>query len=281
MGYRFVGVDGAEIALWERPGREPAILLCHATGFHARCWDSVADQIGAQRAIAMDMRGHGRSSKPVPPIRWRTFGEDVAAVSTAIGLSGALAAGHSMGGHSLVLAASLAPGAFRELILLDPVIMPESRYGGAITTPHFARKRRNRWSSWREMFDRLRPRSPFDGWDVQVLEDYCEHGLLPAPDGDGFVLACPPDIEGSIYEQSLSPESDIYPEIAKVSVPVTVIRSHRPTLSGPPIDMMASPTAPDLASRFERGQDSVVEYSHFIPMEAPEFVADQILRRLP
>jgi len=281
MGSRFARVNGAEIALWERPGREPTVLLCHATGFHARCWDAVTDHIGGQRSIAMDMRGHGRSSKPEPPIPWRTFGEDVAAVVKGLGLRGAIAVGHSMGGHSIALAASLMPDAFRELILADPVILPESHYRGAMTEPHFARKRRNRWSSWQEMRDRLSGRPPFDAWDEQVLDDYCEHGLLPAPDGDGFVLACPPDIEGAIYEHSQARESNIYAEIAKVTVPVTVIRSPRPFAPGPPTDMLASPTAPDLASRFAKGEDILVEYSHFIPMEAPEYIADQILRRLP
>jgi hypothetical protein len=42
---------------------------------------------------------------------------------------------------------------------------------------------------------------------------------------------------------------------------------------------MASPTAPDLASRFSNGRDLLVDYSHFIPMEAPEFVAEQILQQ--
>jgi lipase len=227
------------------------------------------------------MRGHGRSSKPTPPIPWRTFGEDVAAVAKLLDLRGAIGVGHSMGGHSVTLAAARAPEAFGGLILVDPVILPESHYCGPVTHPHFARKRRNRWSSWQEMFERLRGRSPFDAWDEQVLRDYCEHGLLPSPDGDGYVLACPPEIEGAIYEQSQASESNIYPEVAKVKIPVAVIRSPRPFGPGPPVDMLASPTAPDLASKFAGGEDLQVRYSHFIPMEAPEYVADQILRRLP
>ena len=42
------------------------------------------------------------------------------------------------------------------------------------------------------------------------------------------------------------------------------------------MDMTASLTAPDLATRFRHGQDVVVQHSHFIPMEAPELVAEHL-----
>jgi lipase len=280
MKQEYIEVNGARIAVWDRPGLEPAVLYCHATGFHARCWDSVGDHL-MQRSIAVDMRGHGRSQKPEPPIPWRQFGEDVAGLARAMNLKGVVGVGHSMGGHSIALAAALEPEAFSQLVLIDPVILPEAAYVGPVKQPHFARKRRDRWKSWQEMAGRYRDRTPFNTWDEQVLNDYCEYGLLPAPDGDGFVLACPPDIEGAIYEYSQAVESNIYPELARVNVPVTVIRSPRPFVEGPATDMMASPTAPDLAARFRNGRDIVVEYSHFIPMEAPEYIADQIIKVLP
>ena len=59
------------------------------------------------------------------------------------------------------------------------------------------------------MFERFHKRPPFDLWQPQVLRDYCEYGLLP--DGDGFVLACPPEIEASIYQHSNAPDSNLYP----------------------------------------------------------------------
>ncbi len=236
------------------------------------------ERIGAHRCIAIDLRGHGLSSKPLPPIPWRVFGMDVAEIARQLALQGAIAVGHSMGGHSITLAAAQEPQAFSHLVLLDPVILPEEMYTGPIAEPHFTRKRRNRWPSWQDMLERLSPRPPFNRWDKQVLRDYCEYALVPAPDGDGFVLACPPDIEGSIYEQSLAEEANIYPEIASLDLPVTIIRAVTPRRDGLVMDMHGSPTPPELASRFAHAEDLVVEYSHFIPMEAPEFVAEQILR---
>ncbi len=255
------------------------MFLCHATGFHARCWDAIVEQLPGVRSIAVDMRGHGQSGKPEPPIPWRQFGEDVAAIAREFGVHRAIGVGHSMGGHSVTLAAARVPDAFSELILLDPVIIPEAAYNGPLTEPHFARKRRNRWISPEAMFESFSQRAPFNAWDKRVLHDYCQYGLLPAPDGEGFVLACPPEIEGAIYEHSRAGGSNIYPEIESLDVPALVIRSPNSTGSAG-MDMLASPTAPDLASNFKHGTDRVVEYSHFIPMEAPDFVASQILSAL-
>ena len=42
-------------------------------------------------------------------------------------------------------------------------------------------------------------------------------------------------------------------------------------------DLAASPTPPDLASRFAHGRDIVLpDASHFIAMEEPDLVADEI-----
>ena len=111
------------------------------------------------------------------------------------------------------------------------------------------------------------------GWDRAVLRDYCDYGLLP--DGDGFVLACPPSIEAAIYENSPAPASNIYPEIAGIKIPVRVVRAGR--VADPGDVMGSSPTAPELASSFERGTDLCLrERSHFIPMEAPVLTAKLI-----
>jgi pimeloyl-ACP methyl ester carboxylesterase len=276
-GPTFVHVNGVDLALWERPGTEPTILFCHATGFHARCWDQVIARVPGRRCLAIDMRGHGRSGKPAPPYRWRSFGEDLSEVVRVIGLRGALAVGHSMGGHAAVLATANVPEAFAGLLLLDPVLLTRGYYSDEPRPAHFARKRHNTWTSWQEMFERFRERPPFAQWDAAVLRDYCEFGLLPAPDGNGFVLACPPEVEASVYEHTSESDADIYGEASRVDVPVEVIRSARQMGREPtPLDMGASPTAPDLASHFKRGRDLKTEYSHFLPMEAPAFVAERI-----
>lgn len=273
-----VRVGSLELAGYEWPGVEPAVLLAHATGFHGRIWDQVARRLPGRRVVAFDFRGHGRSDKPPPPYDWRWFGEDVLAVVDALSLRGAVGVGHSKGGHAVTFAAAHRPEAFAALLLIDPVILPESAYGeGPFPGEHFAARRRNEWSSPEEMFERFSTREPFSRWDREVLWDYCRHGLLPNPAGTGYVLACPPAVEASIYAGSRG--RNVYPEVARVRVPVRVLRARSRGLGAVGVDMSASPTAPDLASRFALGEDvELPQYSHFLPMEAPGLVADEVAR---
>ncbi|WP_322796309.1 alpha/beta hydrolase [Tepidiforma sp.] len=271
---------GVELQAWEWPGDEPAVFLAHATGFHGRCWDRVAERLPGVRVIAVDMRGHGRSEKPEPPYRWPAFGDDVAAVVRELGLGGAIGVGHSKGGYAVTRAAALEPGAFAALLLVDPVIGPRGYRRQMAEDDHFAARRRNAWDSPEEMVARFRGREPFSRWDPEVLEDYCRWGLLPNPAGEGYVLACPPRIEAAVYAGAYNeaPGEDIYELIAQVQVPVRVLRA-RPRDEANPMDMSGSPTAPDLAAHFPRGEDvPVPQYSHFIPMEDPGFIAAEIDR---
>ncbi|MCC6381376.1 MAG: alpha/beta hydrolase [Dehalococcoidia bacterium] len=272
--------DGVTLQVYEWPGEDPPILLVHATGFHARCWDQVVARLPGRRVVALDMRGHGLSEKPEPPYSWRSFGGDVAAVCRALGLRGAIGVGHSKGGHAVTLAAALAPGTFTSLLLIDPVILEPRLYRGRPQGgEHFAARRRDRWASPAEMFDRFRSRPPFATWEPAVLRDYCDYGLVPAPDGDGYVLACPPRIEAAVYTSGGS-DADIYDEIAAIDIPVRIIRA-RQREAGAPGDMSRSPTYPGLVRHFPNAEDLYLpDYSHFIPMEAPTFVAGQVLERI-
>ena len=268
--------NGVDVAAWVWPGADPPVVFAHATGFHGRAWDAIARQLPGCRRIAVEIRGHGRSSKPDPPYRWRDFGRDIAAVAEALGVHDALGVGHSMGGHSTVCAAALRPGTYAALLLIDPTIMSRELYGTAPPDASYIKKRRNVWKSAEEMIERFQNRLPFSRWQPEVLRDYCKFGILPR--GDEFVLACPPDIEASIYHESRVPESDIYPEIERIQQPVAVIRAGKTREPGV-FDLSTSPTGPDLAEHFPRGSDMVfADCTHYIPMEAPDRVAELVAR---
>lgn len=267
-------VRDLELAVWEWPGDGPPLLFVHATGFHGRLWDQTIRALPGRKAFAVELRGHGRSSKPAPPYHWAEFGHDVVAIAKALGITGAIGIGHSTGGHALASAILERPSIFAELLLLDPTIFPKEFYGQYAGDSSFVARRRNRWNSVDEMVERFTGRGPFVTWDAQVLYDYCTYGLLP--EGDGFVLACPPDIEAAVYHEANVHESDLQPRLGSVTQPVTVVRGGIPWLSGE-FNLAASPAAPDLASWFPHGRDCpLVGRSHYFPMESPEWVAEQI-----
>jgi len=267
---------GGHLAVWEWSGEDPPLVFAHATGFHGRCWDHIIRQFPQRRCLAIDARGHGRSSKPTPPCHWRSFGRDMVLVASTFELEGALGIGHSMGGHITVQTAAIRPETYTGLLLVDPTIFPRDYYGTARPDASFTLRRRNQFTSPDEMFERFRDRMPFQRWRPEILRDYCDYGLLP--NGDGFVLACPPEVEASIYENSKDPGADIYPEIAAVRHPVTVMRAAN-TRQRDLFDLSASPTAPDLGAQFAKGRQVVLaDATHFISMEQPDLVAEEIRR---
>jgi len=266
---------GLDLAVWEWPGAGPPLLFAHATGFHGRCWDYIARRFPSHRRLAVDFRGHGRSSKPAPPYRWPEFAADLAAIAAILDLRAAVAIGHSMGGHSIVAATLQRPAAFSSLLLIDPTIFPPARYAGAPFDASFILRRRAAFHSPEEMFDRFRSRPPFASWHPDVLRDYCRFGLLPEESGR-FVLACPPAVEADVYSHSTAPEANLHALIPSIPQPVLVIRAGVVPRPGV-FDLNSSPTAPDLAARFPHGRDMLLSgHNHFIPMESPDLVVDAI-----
>lgn len=264
----------ARLGVWERPGAGPPILFTHATGFHARVWDRIIEQIPDRQCFAIDLRGHGRSDKDFESYAWRRFGEDTALVAKELGLRGAIGVGHSLGGHAMALAAAMEPAAFSRLLLVDPVIHSSGWYDAAPTHVEFIARRKRHWKSAEEMFHRFHARLPFSAWKPEILRDYCQFGLLP--EGDQFVLACPPEIEASIYERSNWPDADISEEVAKIHAFTTVMRSAK-LMTKEHFDLSASATDPNLASRMPNAEDVYFERaSHFIPMESPQLIVNAL-----
>ncbi|MEP7290721.1 MAG: alpha/beta hydrolase [Chloroflexota bacterium] len=274
---RYIESAGVTIALyeWGKPSKvHSTLLFVHATGFHARIWDQVIAELPGFHALSIDLRGHGRSGKPSPPYDWHLFAEDLLTVGREFALQGIVGIGHSLGGHAVTLAAARQPTLFARLLLIDPVILPREHYVGYTEFEHFTARRRSQWSSPDEMFERFKDRPPFYAWKPQVLRDYVDYGLLPSPGGDGYTLACAPEFEAATYNYVTA--ANIYPEIATIQIPVTILRAAEQAKAGE-FNMSASPTAPDLAAYFPNALDvPLTGYSHFIPMEAPELVAHYV-----
>ncbi|MEM8697072.1 MAG: alpha/beta hydrolase [Pseudomonadota bacterium] len=270
---------------WGDPA-DPVILLLHATGFHARCWDAVVAALpGEYRVIAIDHLGHGRSAKPDTLADWTRTAAPLIDLVEHLDLQDVVGVGHSMGGHCLVQIASRIGERFERLVLIDPVIMDPALYGDA---PKLAdidpsanpvSRRRNLWDSPAQMLERLKEHSSYAIWQTDILLDYCRHGLLPADDGNGYVLACPPMLEASVYAGSLC--IDPYPMVATVKTSTRILRAP-PGVRDGTIDFTRSPTWPVLAECFSDAQDIyLADLTHFMPMQDPNRIAAHIANISP
>ena len=258
-----------------------ALLLVHATGFHARCWDQVVAHLPSDwNIVSVDMRGHGRSEKQ-GPYRWAQFGSDLKEVASQLDIEKAIGVGHSMGGYCVTEVAYLSPDVFSDLVLVDPVIRPPDAYDSRTAVPHGSvedhpiARRRSQFESWVEMYDRYEQRSPYSLWRRQVFEDYCRHGVNPAKEGSGVELACPGAVEASIYMGNS--ESSIHEFIPKIAQNIMILRAPPRKTDSLEVDFTASPTWPGLVKSFPNAQELYLDHlTHFIPMQEPEFVADVI-----
>jgi pimeloyl-ACP methyl ester carboxylesterase len=267
---------------WGDPDGQ-VILLLHATGFHARCWDRVVEALPAgYRIIAVDHLGHGRSAKPKSLADWTKAVPPLIELVNGLDLQDIIGVGHSMGGHCLVQMASTIGQRFERLVLIDPVIMDPTYYSGSVRadevdiSAHPVSRRRPIWESPETMFDRLKDHPSYAIWQPDVLMDYCRYGLLRVPDDDGFELACRPALEASIYLGSMI--SDPYPAVSRVSIPVTILRA--PTgFREDPMDFTLSPTWPELVDIFSDAREIYVpDLTHFMPMQAPRRIAEYIVK---
>ena len=227
--------------------------------------------------ISVDLRGHGRS-KNTPIETWRVFGEDLTGLIGELGFEAAIGVGHSMGAHALVEAAA-SSNAFQRLVLVDPVIASPGdyseggwsieRFGGQ----HPTARRKNRFASCESMFERFKDRHPYSIFEPAALQNYCDFGLVPAQDGDGLILACPPEIESQIYMTSRS-NPRVYDSVRALEIPVMILRARERGAEQDPMDFSSSPTWPGLVHEFKDAREVYLpDHTHFLPMEVPALVA--------
>ncbi len=260
-------VNGIELSYFEWPGESshaPVLVFAHATGFHARVFDAIVERFAGHRVISIDLRGHGRSTGG-PITHWQQVSDDVNALVEHLGIAQAVGIGHSMGAHTLLQCSADLPAAFRQLVLFDPVILMPEYYTADLgeSEPHPTSRRKRDFASLKEMVERFKTREPYALFDPRVFEDYCRFGLLEA--GDGYELACPPEVEASVYETSRS-NASILATAAKAELPTLIVRAQQTQM----MDFKGSPTWPKLASTMPRGTDMYrPDRTHFHPLEDP------------
>ncbi|GAP38357.1 alpha/beta fold hydrolase [Piscinibacter sakaiensis] len=103
-----------------RPGGLP-VLIVHGLSFFSYDWIGIAAALAADReVVAMDMRGFGDSTEsPLRDYALPSMARDVIAVADHFGWQRFIGIGHSMGGRTSTYAASIFPGRYAGLMLVD------------------------------------------------------------------------------------------------------------------------------------------------------------------
>jgi pimeloyl-ACP methyl ester carboxylesterase len=96
-------------------------LLVHGLASNARMWDGVAGWLtdAGHEVVTVDLRGHGRSSKPDDGYAVAQVADDLAALVSGMRLDRPVVAGQSWGGNVVLELAARHPASVRGIALVD------------------------------------------------------------------------------------------------------------------------------------------------------------------
>lgn len=269
----FVETNGVRLHYLDWGGGGPPAVLLHATGFLARLWEPIAEELsGRFHVYAYDARGHGDSDKPPTGYTWDRFAADLRGFLDALGLRRVLAIGHSGGGAAAAHLAATEPECVSAAVLIEPIIFPPLRDDSGderrqeLSTG--AARRHMAWPSREALIRSYRKRPIFAHWREDVLGLYAEHGTFQRDDGR-FELKCPGKIEAQVYQNSLS--LDTWGLLPDIRCPTLVVRGQR-TESGLAL------VAQEVARRIPGARlATIADAGHLVPMERPQSVVAEIL----
>jgi pimeloyl-ACP methyl ester carboxylesterase len=112
--------DGTPISYEIYGSGEPTLVFVHGWSCDARYWRAQLPYFSKNhRVVVLDLAGHGHSGMTRSQYTMLSFGEDVRAVTEAIGGGKVILIGHSMGGSVIAEAARLMPNRIVGLVGID------------------------------------------------------------------------------------------------------------------------------------------------------------------
>lgn len=106
------------LSVRDHAGESPAVVAMHGLASNARWWDLVAPLLSPRRVVAVDLRGHGLSSRPESGYGFAEVVDDVRGVADSLALGPCVAMGHSWGASVALWWASADPSV-RAVVCVD------------------------------------------------------------------------------------------------------------------------------------------------------------------
>ncbi|MEI9996986.1 MAG: alpha/beta hydrolase [Rhizomicrobium sp.] len=200
---------------------------------------------------ALDLRGHGASAGETANWSLATIADDVAAFADALGLQGAVHAGHSLGGFTGLYATMRHPGIFSALCLLATA--PAS--GGGHTPVEVRRLLTERGGDRDAMFDFFS--------SMYVHAD--RNAIDQAVDSIGIM-------DRSVHEAFFStfPDQVITPRLGEIRIPALVLSGVRDVVV-PPAEQHATALGLSFCKEVNFSGEG-----HMLPLEAAAMTAREI-----
>jgi pimeloyl-ACP methyl ester carboxylesterase len=243
------------------------VAFAHATGFCKEVWWPVGERLAGRPFTAWDAPGHGDAGAFHPPADWWSFARHALDVLEPFD-GRPIGVGHSMGGATLLMAEVLQPGRFKALVVVEPIIFPPPyRRMEHIPLADGALRRRDGFPSREAIVENYGGKAPFASWDPDVLAAYVDGGFVER--GGRWWLRCRPEVEAEVYRAATA--HGLYDRLDEVRCPVLVLGGENSTT-------FTEGSIADLSGRMPEARYQIVAgASHFLPMERPGLVADEII----
>jgi len=166
----------ATVWCWDSGGPGLVVLLLHGLAGYAGEWDATAEALaGRFRVLAIDQRGHGRSTRRPADLSRTAYVSDVVAVIDEMAGDGPLIlVGQSMGAHTAMLTAATRPDS------VDRLVMIEGGVGGG--GPGVVHRVEERLASWPVPFSSWEAALEYFGGDTPTAQAWAG-GLETRRDG--------------------------------------------------------------------------------------------------
>jgi pimeloyl-ACP methyl ester carboxylesterase len=129
----FAKLGEVELFYTDEGEGDPAMLFVHGYSCDSHDWmHQLPHFTRSHRVIAVDLRGHGRSSAPADGYDAETLAEDLAALIEHIGCGPVVAVGHSMGGGVITALAVKHPELVVATVCVDPSYLIEDEAYAAV-----------------------------------------------------------------------------------------------------------------------------------------------------
>ncbi|MFF5081868.1 alpha/beta fold hydrolase [Actinoplanes sp. NPDC000266] len=233
----------------------PVTVLLHGLTGSAREMLPTAEALASagHRAVALDQRGHGRSTRRPGDLSREAYVADVVALIREVAGGGPVTlAGQSMGGHTAMLTAAWHPG------LVSRLVMLEAGVGGGD---------RVKLSDWPASFPSREAAAAFLG-DSPIAGAWLED--LEERDGGWR-----PRFDMDIMRGAIDPVTDVarWAEWERVTAPTLLVTGDKGIISQAEIEKM-------LAVRPEAAHAVIAGAGHDVHLEQPGAWIETLLRAL-
>lgn len=234
-------------------GKKPPLVFLHGLLGSGACLGPIARALASDFDIVLpDARGHGDSSAPADGYRYDVLARDALGLIRALDLARPVLVGHSMGGMTAAVAASLAPESLRGLVLVDPTFLEPARQREVWESDVAGEHRRMAELGKEGLVTQARARQPHRA--VELLEHLADARLRTCL--DAFEILRPPN----------PPYREV---VAGLALPTLLVVGDA--------TVVTRAMADELAGLQPRLKIAAIEGAgHGVPYDAPERVAELV-----